>query len=73
MPQHIAIQLHTLQSTLRVMTGLFQNGGHEQFMLVLQYQQLHFMLAFGIKLYKMYILWLYQCMMRNLTQIGLIR
>ena len=34
---------------LKVMTGLFQNGCHEKFILVTQFQQLHFTLDYGIK------------------------
>ena len=40
----IAIQAHVL----RMMRGLFQNGYHEHFILVILYQYLHFMLAYGI-------------------------
>ena len=34
---------------LRVMMGLFQNGCHGHFILVIQFQYLHFMLHYGIK------------------------
>ena len=34
---------------LRVMTSLFQTGCHENVIGVIQYQQVHFMLAYGIK------------------------
>ena len=38
-----------MTTTFKWMTGFFQNGCHEHFVLVIQFQYLHFMLDYSIK------------------------